>query len=84
MGVKETLSMVFFYQCHQGVIFGQGKFLIFICNSINAKIHVLVKHDAPTGNEVQKPIFSTKVKVKVTRSLVLVSFESASFVEDAC
>ena len=36
------------------------------------------------GNKVQKAIFSFKVKVKVTRSLTLVSFERASLVEYAC
>ena len=35
---------------------------------------------APGGNKVQKAIFS----FKVTRSLTLVSFERASFVEYAC
>ena len=39
---------------------------------------------APGGNKVQKAIFSAKVKVKVTRSLTLVSFERASLVEYAC
>ena len=33
---------------------------------------------APGGNKVEKAIFSFKVKVKVTRSLSLVSFERAS------
>ena len=45
---------------------------------------VFVKHYAPGGNKVQKAIFSFKVKVKVTRSLTLVSFERASLVEYAC
>ena len=36
------------------------------------------------GNKVQKAIFSFKVKIKVTRSLTLVSFERASLVEYAC
>ena len=39
---------------------------------------------APGGNKVRKAIFSFKVKVKVTRSLTLVSFERASLVEYAC
>ena len=39
---------------------------------------------APGGNKVKKAIFSFKVKVKVTRSLILVSFERASLVEYAC
>ena len=39
---------------------------------------------APGGNKVEKAIFSFKVKVKVTRSLTLVSFERASLVEYAC
>ena len=36
---------------------------------------VFVKHYAPGCNKVQKAIFSFKVKIKVTRSLTLVSFE---------
>ena len=36
------------------------------------------------GNKVEKAMFSFKVKVKVTRSLTLVSFERASLVEYAC
>ena len=40
-----------------------------------------VKQYAPGGNKVQKASFSFKVKVKVTRSLTLVSFERASLVE---
>ena len=42
---------------------------------------VFVKHYAPGDNKVQKAIFSFNVKVKVTRSLTLVSFERASLVE---
>ena len=38
----------------------------------------------PGGNKGEKAIFSFKVKVKVTRSLTLVSFERASLVEYAC
>ena len=45
---------------------------------------VFVKHYAPGGNKVQKAIFSFKVKVKVTRSFTLVSFERASLVEYVC
>ena len=47
---------------------------------------VFVKHYmyAPEGNKVQHAIFSFKVKVKVTRSLTVVSFERASLVEYAC
>ena len=45
---------------------------------------VFVKHYAPNGSSMKKAIFSTKVKVKVTRSLTLVSFERASLVEYAC
>ena len=42
------------------------------------KIHGFVKHYAPIGNKVKKnPIFSTEVKIKVTRSLNLVLFERA-------
>ena len=39
---------------------------------------------APSGNKVQKAIFSFKVKIKVTRSLTLVSFQRVSLVEYAC
>ena len=45
---------------------------------------VFVKHYAPSGNKVQKAIFSFKVKVKFTRSLTLVSIERLSLVEYAC
>ena len=45
---------------------------------------VFVKHYVPVGNKVQKAIFSFKVKVKVTRSLNLVSSERVSLVEYAC
>ena len=45
---------------------------------------VLVKHYASGGNKVQKAIISFKVKVKVTRSLTLMSFERAPSVEYAC
>ena len=36
---------------------------------------VFVKHYAPSGNKVQKDIFSFKAKVKVTRYLTLVSLK---------
>ena len=42
------------------------------------KSRCVVKHYAPGGNKVQKAIYSFKVKVKVTRSLTLVSFERVS------
>ena len=45
---------------------------------------VFVKQYAPGDNKVQKVIFSFNVKVKVTRSLTLVSLERASLVEYAC
>ena len=38
----------------------------------------------PAATKSKKAIFSAKVKVKVTRSLTLVSFERASLVEYAC
>ena len=38
---------------------------------------------APGGNKVQKAIFIAKVRVKVTRSLTLESFERASLAEYA-
>ena len=39
---------------------------------------------APGGNKVEKAIFSINVKVKITRTLTLVSFERASLMEYAC
>ena len=46
---------------------------------------VFVKHGlCPRGNKVQKSYFRAKVKVKVTMSLTLASFERASLVEYAC
>ena len=48
------------------------------------KIHVFVKHYVLGGDKVLKTIFSTKVKVKVTRSLTLVSCKSTSLVKYAC
>ena len=38
----------------------------------------------PVATKSKKAIFSAKVKVKVTSSLTLVSFERASLVEYAC
>ena len=38
----------------------------------------------PAVTKSKKAIFSAKVKVKVTRSMTLVSFERASLVEYAC
>ena len=45
---------------------------------------VFVKHYAPAATESKQAIFSTQVKVKVTRSSTLVSFERALLVEYAC
>ena len=45
---------------------------------------MFVKHHAPDSNKVQRDIFSFKVKVKVTKSLTLVSFKRASLAEYAC
>ena len=47
------------------------------------KIHVFVKHYTPCGNKVKKKLFWQKVKVKVKRSLALVSFEWPLFMEYA-
>ena len=57
----------------------------FIWNRENKNQGVFVKHYmyALSGNKVQKAIFSFKVKVKVTRSLTLMSVERVS-VEYAC
>ena len=58
-----------------------------IINFINKKNQgVFVKHYSmpPAATKVQKGIFGFKVKVKVTKSLSLVSFERASLVEYAC
>ena len=57
---------------------------LWLCNSKYKNQGVFLKHYAPGGNKVQKAIFSFKVKVMVTRSLTLVSFERASLVEYAC
>ena len=43
-----------------------------------------MKYYAPSGNKVKTAIFRVKVKVKVTRSWTMVSFERASLVEYAC
>ena len=53
-------------------------------NSDNQRSGHLVFTDPPPQKKVEKTIFSFKVKVKVTRSLTLVSFERASLVEYAC
>ena len=47
---------------------------------------VFVKHYGmpPAATKSKKAIFSFKVKLKVTRSLTLVSIERASLVEYAC
>ena len=50
-----------------------------------SKINVCLWNTMPPGgNKVQKAIFSFKVKVKVTRSMTMVSIESASLVKYAC
>ena len=36
---------------------------------------------APGSNRIQKSYFSTKAKIKITRSMTFVSFERASLVE---
>ena len=53
-------------------------------NKVKKSQGVFVKHYAPGGNKVQKGIFSFKVRVNITRSLTLVSFERLSLVEYAC
>ena len=47
---------------------------------------VFVKHYSipPAATKSKKAIFSFKVKVKVTRTLTLLSFERASLVEYTC
>ena len=45
---------------------------------------MFVNYYASEATKSQKADFSIKVKVKVTKSLTLVSFESASWVEYAC
>ena len=44
---------------------------------------MFVKYDAPAATKSEKANFGTKVKVKVTRSLALVSLEKASLVKCA-
>ena len=48
-----------------------------------SKQDVFVKHYAPVETKSKKSILSLKVKVKVPRSLTLVSLERASLVEYA-
>ena len=55
-------------------------------NKISIKVCVCVCETlqyAPGGNKVEKAIFSLKVKVKVTRSFTLMSFERVSLVKYA-
>ena len=47
-------------------------------------MHVFLKHYAPGGNKVHKAIISSKVKVKIIRSLTLMSIERVSLVEYTC
>ena len=53
-------------------------------NKKNQGVFVKYYMYALSSNKVQKAIFSFKVKVKVTRSLTLMSFERVSFMEYAC
>ena len=70
----------------------KGKVLSVLDGSIpienigNKNQWVFVKHYSmpPAATKSKKAIFSFKVKVKVTRSLTLVSFERASLVKYAC
>ena len=55
--------------------------LLFVIILVEKNQGVFMKH---SGNKVLKAIFGFKVKVKVTRSLTLVTFERASLVEYAC
>ena len=64
------------------------KLFIFIIFKVMVKVTFgrvceTLRYD-PGGNKVQKAIFSFNVKVKVRRSLTLVSFGRASLVEYVC
>ena len=53
-------------------------------NEWEEKYMSLLNTMPPLATKSEKDIFSTKVKVKVTRSLTFVSFERALLVEYAC
>ena len=53
-------------------------------NKRKIKVCLCNTSDSPGGNKVQKAKFSFKVKVNVTRSLTVVSFERVSLVDYAC
>ena len=65
-------------------------FCTLICRNLNMFIKkyqgVFVKHYGmpPAATKSKKLFLASKVKVKVTRSLTLVSFERVSLVEYAC
>ena len=63
-------------------------YILYIVLASNIKVYLkhdeFVKYYAPSGNKVNKGIFSVKVTVKVTRSSNLLSFERALLVEYAC
>ena len=74
--------------CHKVThsIYGAQHFNMQCFNSWIKNQWVFVKHYSmpPAATKSKKAIFSFEVKVKVTRSLTLVSFERASLVEYAC
>ena len=49
----------------------------------NMKMHVFLKRYASCGNKNQKPVLSTNIIVKLTRSLTLVSLERVLLIEYA-
>ena len=75
-GIKSLFWQLFYSKFHKLIL----KWYAFR----NIKVCLWNTEYAPGGKKVQKPIFSLKVKVKVTRSLTLVSFERVSLVEYAC
>ena len=75
--IKHNAKITFVFQilwipCYAAVRYEAQKIKVCLWNT-----------DAPGGNKVQKAIFSFKVKVKVTTSLTLMSFERGSLVEYA-
>ena len=55
-----------------------------ICSKKNKGVFVKHYGMPPAATKSEKAIFNFKVKVKITRSLTLVSFERASLVEYVC
>ena len=89
VSIEQEISIIFLGLMQVFIKKMEGKYIIFVLHSFAVKveqseIHVFVKHYAPVATKSELAIFSTKVKVKVTRSLTLVSFQRATLAEYAC